>query len=68
MTTEVVQEASNVGLALLTLLAHTSHVLQALDVLVFKLFEQYFREYRDFGPVGMWMNLLLELSVHNGYI
>jgi hypothetical protein len=48
VTLEVVQEAKSAGLDLLTLLSHTSHALQPLDVAIFKPFKQHFREYRDF--------------------
>ena len=47
VTLDVVREASDAGLDLLTLPAHTSHT-QPLDVAVFKPFKQHFREYRDF--------------------
>ena len=42
VTLDVVKEASAAGLDLLTLLAHTSHALQPLDVAVFKPFKQHF--------------------------
>lgn len=48
ITLDVVREASAAGLDLLTLLAHTSHALQPLDVSVFKPFKQHFRDNRDF--------------------
>jgi hypothetical protein len=48
VTLEVIMEAKRVGLDLLTLPSHTSHALQPLDISVFKLFKQHFREYRDF--------------------
>jgi hypothetical protein len=48
LTLEVVHEAKSIGLDLLTFPSHTSHALQSLDVVVFKPFKQYFREYRDF--------------------
>jgi hypothetical protein len=47
ITLDVVQEARVVGLDLLTLPSHTSHVLQLLDVSVFKPFKTFFKEYRD---------------------
>ena len=43
---EVVQEARNARLDLLTLPGHTSHAMQPLDVSVFKLFKTFFKEYR----------------------
>ena len=45
---EVVREAWEAGLDLLTLPSHTSHGLQPLDVTIFKPFEIHFREYRNF--------------------
>ena len=51
VSVEVVKEAKRVGLNLLTLPSHTSHALQPLDVSIFKPFEQFFKQYRDF-----WMS------------
>ena len=45
---EVVQEARNAGLDLLTLPSHTSHAMQPLDVSVFKPFKTFFKEYINF--------------------
>jgi hypothetical protein len=47
VTLDVVQEARALGLDLLTLPSHTSHVLKPLDVSVFKPFKTFFKEYRD---------------------
>ena len=44
---EVVQCAMNSGLDIVTLLAHTSHALQSLDVSCFKPFKFAFREIKD---------------------
>ena len=48
VTLDVVQEARALGLDLLTLPSHTSHVLKPLDVSVFMPFKTFFKEYRDF--------------------
>ena len=48
ITLDVVQEARQAGLDLLTLPSHTSHAMQPLDVTVFKPFKTFFKEYRDF--------------------
>jgi hypothetical protein len=79
VTLEVVREAQQAGLDLLTLPSHTSHALQLLDVTVFKPFKTHFREYRNFWTsrnmhqkttketLVQWMSLGLKkaLSVHN---
>ena len=49
---EVVQEARNVRLDLLTLPSHTSHTMQPLDVSVFKPFKTFFKEYTNFWTFG----------------
>ena len=48
ITLDVVQEARQAGLDLLTLPSHTSHAMQPLDVTVFKPFKTFFKEYKDF--------------------
>ena len=48
ITLDVVQEACQAGLDLLTLPSHTSHTMQPLDVSVFKPFKTFFKQYRDF--------------------
>jgi hypothetical protein len=48
VTLEVVREARQAGLYLLTLPSRTSHALQPLDVTVFKPFKSHFREFRNF--------------------
>ena len=48
ITLNVVQEARQAGLDLLTLPSHTSHAMQPLDMTVFKPFKTFFKEYRDF--------------------
>lgn len=45
---EVVVEAKNAGVDLVTLPSYTSHALQPLDICVFKPFKQYFKEYYDY--------------------
>ena len=47
VTLEMVYKAMRIGLDLLTLLSHTSHRLQPLDVNVFRLFKCAFRGDRD---------------------
>jgi flagellar biosynthesis GTPase FlhF len=54
-TLEVANAAKAVGLDLITLPSHSSHVLQPLDVSVLRPFKQHFREYRDF-----WMSRNLD--------
>jgi hypothetical protein len=44
---DIVQNTKWVGLDLITLPSHTSHVLQPLDVVCFKPFKTMFRAYRD---------------------
>jgi hypothetical protein len=51
VSVEVVQEARVAGLDFFTFPSHTLHVLQPLDVSVFKSFKQFFRQFRDF-----WMS------------
>jgi hypothetical protein len=79
LTLEVARLVKNVGLDLLTLPSHTSHALQPLDVVVFKPFKQFFREYRDYWMLrnldqstskeilAQWVSLALRraLSVSN---
>lgn len=48
VTLEVVKEAREARLDLLTLPSHTSHALQPLDVIVFKPFKIHFKEYKNF--------------------
>jgi hypothetical protein len=48
VTLDVMHEAQAVELDLITLPSHTSHVLQPLDVSVFKPFKTLFREYNFF--------------------
>ena len=48
ITLDVVQEARQAELDLLTLPSHTSHAMQPLDVSVFKPFKTFFKQYRDF--------------------
>ena len=74
-TLEVVREARDAGLDILTLPAHTSHALQPLDVSVFKSFKQNFRAYRDFwtsrnlsqpatkSTLAHWVHLALRKSL-----
>ena len=47
ITIDIVWKARDVGVDMLTLPSHTSHVLQPLDVAVFKLFKIAFRSIRD---------------------
>lgn len=47
VTLDVVYQARDVGLDILTLPSHTSHALQPLDVSLFKPFKVAFRWYRD---------------------
>lgn len=47
VTLDVILKAQEIGLYLLTLLSHTRHALQPLDVSVFKPFKTTFRVYRD---------------------
>jgi hypothetical protein len=47
VTMDVVKTACSVGLDLLTLLSHTSHAMQLLDVSCFKPFKQAFCLLRD---------------------
>ena len=47
-TLEVAKAAKTTGLDLVSLLSHTSHALQPLDVTVFKPLKGHFREYKDF--------------------
>jgi hypothetical protein len=76
---EVVREAKQAGLDLLTLPSHTSHALQPLHTTVFKSFKAHFREYRNFWTsthmhqkatkeiLADWVSLALKkaLSEHN---
>jgi hypothetical protein len=48
VTLEMVREAREARLDLLTLPSHTSHALQPLDATVFKPFKTHFKEYRNF--------------------
>lgn len=75
VTLEVAHVARNVGLDLINLPLHTSHVLQPLNVLMFKSFKQFFQEYRDFWmsrnidkpaneeTLAHWMSLSLQKVV-----
>ena len=79
ITFDVVQEAREAGLDLLTLPSHTSHAMQPLDVSVFKPFKTFFKEYRDFWTsrnlnqpatkqtLAHWVSLALKraLTPHN---
>ena len=47
VTLEVINQAKEAGLDMLTLPSHTSHAMQPLDVAVFKPFKTAFRAYRD---------------------
>ena len=47
VTLEVIDQAREAGLDMITLPSHTSHALQPLDVAVFKPFKTAFRAYRD---------------------
>lgn len=76
VTLDVVREANVVRLDLLTLLAHTSHALQPLDVSVSKPFKQHFKEYRDFwssknlnksttnDTLAQWVSLALRKALY----
>lgn len=43
MALQIIEEANNLGIDLLTLSTHTTHRLQPLDVSVFGPFKDYFR-------------------------
>jgi hypothetical protein len=72
---EVVQKVRRAGLDLLTLLSHTLHALQPLDVSVFKSFKQFFRQCRDYwmfrnlnqpaskDTLTQWVSLLLKKAL-----
>jgi hypothetical protein len=47
VTLEVVKQAHEFGLDMITLLTHTSHALQSLDISCFKPFKTTFRRVRD---------------------
>jgi hypothetical protein len=47
VTLEIVHKARQTGLDLLTLPSHTSHMLQSLEVSIFKPFKCAFRGYKD---------------------
>jgi hypothetical protein len=74
---DVVLEAKRVGLDFLTLPSYTLHVLQPLDITVFKPFKQHFRDYRNFWTSRnlnqlQWMALALrkalsESNIKNGF-
>jgi hypothetical protein len=80
VSVEVVQEARAAGLDLLTLPSHTSHVLQPLDVSIFKPFKQFFHQYRDFWMsrnlnegaskeiLAQWVSLSLKKALTEGNI
>jgi hypothetical protein len=47
VTLEVIEQAEDFGLDMITLPSHTSHALQPLDVSCFKTFKTTFRKVRD---------------------
>lgn len=58
MVVQTIGEANNLGIDLLTLLAHTIHRLQPLDVSVFGTFKNYFR-----AEKASWMEKNLGVEV-----